>query len=391
MLDIKAFKSALEQLEEEKKIPREVILDVVEQAVAAAYKKDCGKKGQIIRAKFDLDTGKIDFVQVKIVVDESIVNMSDADAKEAEGEKKEEAPEKTEEEKPFFNAEHHILLEDARKIKMGAQLNDEIIFPLEPRDDYGRIAAQAAKQVIIQKIRDAEKNSILEEYNIKIGKIVSGIIQKTEKGNVLIDFNRITGILFPEDQIPGEFLRRGQRIRTYLYAVENTPRGITLRLSRTNPKFLEELFATETPEIQNSVVLIKEIAREAGSRSKIAVHSKDNHIDPVGSCVGPRGSRVNAITQELSGEKIDIIPWSEDQKTFINNAISPAEVISIKLDEKRHRALIEVSEDQLSLAIGKSGQNVRLAAKLTGWGIDIKGSGTEEIVSDSDADADSDK
>jgi N utilization substance protein A len=379
MLDLKTFKSALEQLEEERKIPKEKILDAIEQAMAAAYKKDYGKKGQIIRAKFDLETGKTNFFQVKIVVDESIAIV--------DGEKKmneEYSIKETDDERVHFNAEHHMMLEDAKKIKKGVELNDEIIFPLEAKEDYGRIAAQTAKQVIIQKIREAERTSIIDEYGTKEGEIIGGVVQKVERGNVYIDFNRATGILPAEEQIPGEFFQRGQRVRAYLYSVEDAPRGINLRLSRTHPKFIEKLFAVEAPEIQNGIVEIKSTARESGARSKIAVYSNDEHIDAVGSCVGQKGTRVNTITQELGGEKIDIIPWSEDPKIFVSNSLSPAKVISIEVDEKEHKATVEVADDQLSLAIGKGGQNVRLAAKLTGWRIDIKGDGTTvpEITSE---------
>jgi N utilization substance protein A len=388
MLDIKTFKSALEQLEEERKIPKEKILEAIEQAMAAAYKRDYGKKGQIIRAKFDPETGKTDFFQVKIVVDESIARIEEAPTPEGAGKNEEEPAVKEEgDERVRFNPEHHIMLEDAQKIKKGVELNDEIIFPLEPKDDYGRIAAQTAKQVIIQKIREAERTSVMDEYGTKEGEIISGVVQKVERGNVYIDFSRATGILPVEEQIPGEYFQRGQRLRAYLCSVEDTPRGINLRLSRTHPKFLEKLFFIEAPEIQNGIVEIKSIAREAGTRSKIAVYSNDEHIDPVGSCVGQKGTRVNTITQELSGEKIDIIPWSEDPKQYVSNSLSPAKVISIETDEKEHKAIVEVAEDQLSLAIGKGGQNVRLAAKLTGWRIDIKGNGktissdiSEEIV-----------
>ncbi|MCE9585396.1 transcription termination factor NusA [Candidatus Nomurabacteria bacterium] len=376
MLDIKTFKSALEQLEQERKIPKEKVLDAIEQAMAAAYKKDYGKKGQIVRAKFDMETGKTDFFQIKIVVDDTIVRM------EEKSEENNEEYTKDEDERPYFNDEHHILLEDARKIKKDVELNDEVVFPLEPKEDYGRIAAQTAKQVIIQRIREAERTSIIDEYGIKEGQIISGVVQKVERGNVYIDFNRATGILPAEEQIPGEFFQRGQRVRVYLYSVEDTPRGINLRLSRTHPKFLQELFTVEAPEIASGVVEIKSIAREAGSRSKITVHSNDSHIDPVGSCVGQKGARVNTVTTELGGEKIDIIPWSEDPKEFITNSLSPAKVLSIEVDEKEHKAVVEVANDQLSLAIGKGGQNVRLAAKLTGWRIDIKGDGTEVAKTD---------
>ncbi len=377
MLDIKTFKSALEQLEQERKIPKEKILDAIEQAMAAAYKKDYGKKGQIIRAKFDLETGQTDFFQIKIVVDESIVRIEE----EIEENSLNNYSKKTEEdERVRFNEEHHIWIEDAKKIKKGAELNEEIIFPLEPKDDYGRIAAQTAKQVIIQRIREAERASVIDEYGTKEGEIISGIVQKIERGNIYIDFNRAIGVLPVEEQIPGEYFQRGQRIRAYLYSVEDTIRGINLRLSRTHPKFIEKLFSAEAPEIENNTVEIKSISREPGARSKIAVFSNDEHIDPVGSCVGQKGTRVNTITQELSGEKIDIIPWSEDPKEFVSNSLSPAKVFSIEINEKEHKAIVEVAEDQLSLAIGKGGQNVRLAAKLTGWRIDIKGNG-EEIAS----------
>lgn len=377
MLDIKTFRSALEQLEEEKKIPKEKIVDAIEQAMAAAYKKDYGKKGQIIRAKFDLETGKTDFFQIKIVVDETIVKIVEEKEEEEEYSIKDENDDRVR-----FNAEHHIMLEDAKKIKKDVAVNDEIVFPLEAKDDYGRIAAQTAKQVIIQRIREAERTSIIDEYGTKEGEIVSGIVQKIERGNVYVDFNRATGILPTEEQIPGEFFQRGQRIRAYLYSVEDTQRGINLRLSRTHPKFIEKLFSIEAPEIENGTVEIKSIAREAGARSKIAVFSNDEHIDPVGSCVGQKGTRVNTITQELLGEKIDIIPWSEDPKQFVANSLSPAKVLSIEIDEKEHKAVIEVTDDQLSLAIGKGGQNVRLAAKLTGWRIDIKGDGKEVASTD---------
>lgn len=375
MLDIKTFKIALEQLQQERKIPKEKILEAIEQAMAAAYKKDYCKKGQIIRAKFDLETGKTEFFQVKIVVDESIVRVVE------EGNEDEEVYDENDD-RPRFNSLHHIMLEDAKIIKKTAKLNDEIIFNLETKDDYGRIAAQTAKQVIIQKIREAERTSVLDEYGTKEGEIINGIVQKVEKGNVYIDFNRATGVLNIEEQIPGEHFARGERIKAYLYSVEDTPRGINLKLSRTHPKFIEKLFSMEAPEIESGIVKIKSIAREAGSRSKIAVFSGDEHIDPVGSCVGQKGTRVNTITQELGGEKIDIIPWSEDAKTYISDSLSPAKVLSIEINEKEHKAEIAVSEGELSLAIGKGGQNVRLAAKLTGWKIDIKGNGKEVASSD---------
>lgn len=376
MMDLKALRAGLEQLEEEKHIPREKILEAIEDALVAAYKKDYGKKGQIIRANFDLDSGKVEFSQIKIVVDETTVRMPDE-------ENKEEEPENDEvETKPRFNEEHHILLEDARKIKKDASLDEELIFPLETRDDYGRIAAQTAKQVIIQRIREAEKETTLDEYKEKEGEIVGGIVQKVDRGNVFVDLGRAIGVILREDQIMGEFYRAGERIRAYLYQVEETPRGINLRLSRSHPKFIEELFAVEAPEIASGEVEIKAIAREAGARSKIAVNSNNPSIDPVGSCVGQKGARVSTVIGELGGEKIDIIEWSPDPATFIASALSPAKIIGIELDEENKEANISVSADQFSLAVGKGGQNARLAAKLTGWKIDISTPETEEITSE---------
>lgn len=370
MLDIKSLKLALEQLESERRIGRERLIDAIEQSLAAAYKKEYGKKGQVVRSIIDLDAGTVSFEQVKTVVDDSVVRFLSED---------EEYEEKSSEEelKEVFNEEKHILLEDAQIIKSDAKVNDEIVFSLETKDDFGRIAAQTAKQVIMQKIREAEKDSILEEFGGKEGDIVSGYVQKIEKGNVFVDFNRVVGIIPQNEQIPGEYYSRGSRIRAYLYHVEENPRGITLRLSRTHPKFLEELFALESPEISTGVVEIKSIAREPGSRSKMAVWTDDPSIDPVGSCVGQKGVRVSAVMNELSGEKIDIIEWSPNIDEFISKSLSPAKIVSIDIDEEEKKATIEVTPDQLSLAIGKGGQNVRLAAKLTGWKIDIKGA--EEI------------
>ena len=379
MLDLKTMKSALEQLEQERKIPREKIIDAIEQAIAAAYKKDYGKKGQIIRARIDMDSGKMEFYQIKIVVDDTLVRMTTEDDEEEIAE---------DDEIVRFNEEHHILIKDAKKIKKDVQPGEELIFPLETKEDYGRIAAQTAKQVIIQKIREAERGAIIDEYGTKEGEIINGFVSKVERGIVYIDFNRATGIILPEEQIPGEFYHRGERIKAYLYQVEETSRGVNLKLSRTHPELIEGLFAMEAPEIASGVVEIKSIAREAGSRSKIAVFSNDEHVDPVGSCVGQKGVRVTTVMGELNGEKIDIIPWSGDPETYISSAISPANVLSINVIDEEHKAVVEVANDQLSLAIGKGGQNVRLAAKLTGWRIDIKAISSdnvsEEIV-DTDA------
>lgn len=387
------MKSALEQLEEERGISKDKIIEAIEAALAAAYKKDYGKKGQIVRGKLDMDTGKTEFIQVKIVVDDTMVRQP------LEGELEEEEPRGYRDEpKPLpvpvnpadvavgedgepldtrvrFNPEHHIMLDDARLIKKDAQLGEELIFPLEAKDDYGRIAAQTAKQVIIQKIREAEKASVLDEFAVRGEEIVTGTVQRIERGNIFIDLGRATGLLAYEDQIPGERYRTGERIRSYLYSVEESPRGVNLRLSRAHPNFVRALFALEAPEVASGVVELKEIAREAGSRTKIAVASNDEHVDPVGSCVGQRGVRVSTVISELGGEKIDVIEWSPKVEEFIADALSPAKVRSVEVDEAERRAAVEVQSDQLSLAIGRGGQNVRLAAKLTGFRIDINAEG----------------
>jgi N utilization substance protein A len=395
MLDLKTMKSALEQLEEERGISQDKIIDAIEAALAAAYKKDYGKKGQIVRGKLDLNTGKTDFVQVKIVVDDTMVRMP------LEGEEEEDdvptkpfvsTPEPivgAEEEGDIdtrvrFNPEHHIMIEDARLIKKDAELSEELVFVLDAKDDYGRIAAQTAKQVIIQKIREAEKSSVLDEFAQRGEEIVTGVVQRIERGNIFIDLGRALGFLSYEDQIPGEHYRAGERIRSYLYSVEESPRGINLRLSRTHPNFVRALFALEAPEVTIGVVKLKEIAREAGSRTKIAVHSNDEHVDPVGSCVGQRGVRVATVISELGGEKIDVIEWSPNIEKFIADALSPAKVRSVVVNESEHQATIEVTPDQLSLAIGRGGQNVRLAAKLTGFRIDIKSTAGEEFLAEAD-------
>lgn len=370
MLDLKALKAALEQMEEERNIPKDKIIEAIKDALTAAYRKDYGRKGQIIRADFDTETGKLDFYQVKIVVDETTVKPPLAEGEEEPEEVETETAEDANE-RVRFNEEHHLWLEDARKIKKDAQVGDELVFPLETKDDFGRIAAQTAKQVIIQRLREAEKGSILEEFGNREGELVSGTVHKIERGNVFIDVGRTTAILPHEEQVRGEFYRQGERIKAYLYLVEDTPRGVTLRLSRTSPKLVEKLFATEAPEVASGTVEIKAIAREAGSRTKIAVASNDPNVDPVGSMVGQRGSRVNTVIQELGGEKIDIIEWSDNAARFIEHALSPAKVSHIDLDEENRIATVTVPGDQFSLAVGKGGQNVRLAAKLSGWKIDI--------------------
>jgi N utilization substance protein A len=374
-MDLKALQSSLEQLEIERGIPKEKIIETIQDALSAAYKKDYGKKGQIIKAVFDMETGNTIFSQIKIVVDESIIKTEEEESTETPS--VEERSGKTlgvegETHKVRFNPEHHIMIGEAKKIKKNIKTGEELVFPLESKKDYGRIAAQTAKQVIIQRIREAERDSIYGEFKKKEGEISNGIVQRMENNNIFIDLGRATAILPRDEQIRGERYRIGERVRSLLFLVEQTPKGINLYLSRSHPRFIIKLFETEVPEITNKIVEIKSIAREAGSRSKIAVFSNEEGVDPVGSCVGQRGIRVSTIISELGGEKIDIIEWSEDPSEFLANALSPAKIIEVKTKPKIKEAKIIVDEDQLSLAIGKGGQNVRLAAKLTGWKLDIR-------------------
>ncbi len=389
MFDLKVIHAVLGEMEEERGIPRERMIDAIEQSLATAYKKEFGKRGQIITCKFDLEAGATIFSQIKIVVDESMLKPELADGEEDVEDEETEGEE--EEKKIRFDEEKHIMLSTAKMIKRDTNVGDELIFPLESKDDFGRIAAQTAKQVIMQKIREAEKDSALSEFGQKAGDIVIGFAQRFERGNLYVDLGRVTAIMPYEEQIPGERFKPGERIRALLLAVEETPRGIFLKLSRSHPDFLVSLFAIEAPELQSGAVEVKAVAREAGGRSKIAVYAHDQHIDPVGSLVGQRGVRVSTVMSELGGEKIDIIEWSPEQIEFIEDALSPAQVMNVKIitqpdEENRGHAEVEVSPDQQSLAIGRGGQNVRLAAKLTGWKIDIMSAKTGAELAEADAD-----
>lgn len=366
MFDLKNLKRAIDQIAEEKSISSEKILEAVESAIAAAYRKEYGKKGEAIKAKLDLKTGDLNFWQLKTVVDANSVRLKEEGEEEKIIEKKDD-----EEILPLYNPDRHIFIEEAKKIKSGISVGDEMEFSLPEQNEFGRIASQAAKQVILQKIREIERDSIQKEYQGKEGEIVSGVVQRMERGNVYVDLGRATGILFYNEGIPGEHYRIGERLRFYLLAVQEETRVPGLILSRSHPKFVEKLFELEVPEIHDGLVEVKAIAREAGSRTKIAAVSKTEGIDPVGSLVGQRGTRVMAVINELGNEKIDIIEWSENPEKFVGSALSPAKAKSVEILPRRE-AMVFVAEDQLSLAIGKGGQNVRLAARLTGWKIDVR-------------------
>lgn len=383
------FGSAVMQIADEKGIPKERVIEVVEAALAAAYKKDYGKKGQIIKAKFDEVSKSADFFLVKEVVDDTTRTFLSEE--EAEMPEEELEPMEGEEDAlPRFNSERDMLLEDAVQYKKKATLGDQIEIPLPQEEEFGRVAAQTAKQVIIQRIREAERETMFEEYKEKEGQVVNGTVQRVEGRNVFVDLGKSVGILFPSEQMEGEMYRQGQHIKVYLVRVESDTKGPGLLLSRSHPEMVRHLFTLEVPEISLGTVEIKAIAREAGSRTKMAVYSEEEGVDPIGSCVGQKGTRVQAIIDELGGEKIDIIEWSDDVEKFITAALAPAKVLKVELFEDEERAEVTVPNDQLSLAIGKRGQNVRLAAKLSGWKLDVIGaddqeSGTENEVSENAA------
>jgi N utilization substance protein A len=374
MLNIKELSKALKQVAEEKGLEPEKILEVIESSIAAAYKREYGERGDVIRCKLDEKTGELKFWQVKTVVDETTVRFVDEteEAAEEPGTRSQEPGSESDEEKlPRFNSERHITLEEAKKIKKDAKLDDEITFPLESHDDFGRIAAQTAKQVILQKLRESERDSILNEWRGKEGQIASGVVQRFERGNVFIDLGRAIGVMFMNESIPTEHYRAGERLRFLVVAVQEDTRLPGIILSRANPKFVTELFKLEVPELAEGVIEIKSVAREPGNRTKIAAASSADGVDPVGALVGQRGTRVMAVNNELGNEKIDIAEWSDDPEKLIANALSPAKVERVEIFPRRE-ARAYVPESQLSLAIGKGGQNVRLAAKLTGWKIDVR-------------------
>jgi len=368
LFDLKVLNSALDELQQEKGISRDSVVEAIATALAAAYRREYGKRGQIIRATFNPESGDLEFRQAKIVVDDTLVRKEDEEARDDE------------DHRSRFNPEQHIMIEDARRIKKDAQLDEEISFPLETQEEFGRIAAQAAKQVIMQKIREAERASIISEYGEREGQVVTGHVQRFERGNLYIDLGRATAVLPYDEQIPGERYRQGERVRALLLRVDEGIRGTFIRLSRSHPRFLTKLFETEVPEMAQGTVEVKGVVREPGSRAKIAVHSIDEHIDPVGALVGQRGVRVAVVTSELGGEKIDVVEWSENPAEFVKEALKPAQVMDIALNEDENRATVTVAEDQQSLAIGRGGQNVRLAARLTGWKIDIRSLGGDQVA-----------
>jgi N utilization substance protein A len=407
MFSIKEINKAIEQISAEKDLDPEQVKDAVEAALASAYKKEFDRRGEIIRAHLNTKTGEVAFEQVKTVVDEETVRFPEPEEEMEEGAEEEgastdvekaEKKEKTEEKPssidvlaqeevvededllPLYNEARHILIEDAVKEKKDAVVGDEITYQLpDPSEEFGRIAAQTAKQVILQRLREIEKEMIKGEFEERVGELVSGMVQRIERGNVFVDLGKASGLMFFSEAIPGEHYRIGERLRFYLMGVQESGRTPTLLLSRTHPRFISKLFELEVPEIADGIVEVKGIVREPGQRTKIAVASTVEGVDPVGACVGQRGARVMAVNNELVNEKIDIIEWSEDIAEYIAASLSPAQVSSVEIIPP-NGALVLVPEDQLSLAIGKGGQNVRLAARLTGWRIDVRSQTNPEEI-----------
>ncbi len=334
------FMMALRQIEREKGVALEVLLEAIEVALISAYRRNFGSS-QSVRVEVHRETGEIKVFAKKVVT---------RDVKDPRQE---------------------VSLEEAQGVNPNYSLGDEVEYEVTPKE-FGRIAAQTAKQVVVQRIREAERGIIFEEYSNREGDIVTGVVHRIEHRNVMIELGKAEAILIPAEQVPGEAHRQGERLKSYVIEVKKTTKGPAIYVSRTHPGLLKRLFELEVPEIHDGVVEIKAIAREAGSRSKIAVSSRDENVDPVGACVGPKGMRVQTVVNELKGEKIDIVRWDQDTLRFVANALSPAKVTEVSVESEEKVARVVVPDYQLSLAIGKEGQNARLAAKLTGWKIDIK-------------------
>ncbi|PIT94018.1 transcription termination/antitermination protein NusA [Candidatus Falkowbacteria bacterium CG10_big_fil_rev_8_21_14_0_10_43_11] len=394
---------------EEKGIALEAVIEAIEAALAAAYRKDFGQKNQNIKVDFDLETAASKVYDEKTVVEdlppeeelesEKLEVSSGEENKESEKlkvkskkteedsssfakatEDKQETEEVEEdgEEKRRFNPRTELQLKDALLIKPDAKIGDIIHTDMEVPAEYGRMAAQTAKQVIIQRLREVERVNLMEEFKDKEHEVITGVIQRREGRVVLVDLGRTAGILTGEGQVPGERYESGQRLKVYVEEVRSGAKGPEIVLSRTSEEIVRKIFMLEIPEISNGLVEIKSIAREAGSRTKIAVTATDENVDPIGSCVGQRGARIQTVIQELGGEKVDIIEYNEDPAQFVIAALAPAKVVKVDINERDRMAVASVAADQLSLAIGRGGQNVRLAAKLTGWRIDIKEAKTSE-------------
>lgn len=372
MLNAKQFAFAITQIAEEKNIPEDKIIEVIESAIAAAYKKDYAEKSQIIKAKFNKDSGIFSIFRHKTVVnvdEEGYIVLEEGQNAEDLGSIPEENADGIR--KIRFNPDRHIALADAKEIQADIQEGEEIVEELEPREDFGRIAAQTAKQVLMQKIREIERTTAFDTYKDRVGEVIVGTIQRMDRGIIFVDLGKGVGLLFPSEQVYADNYRIGNRHKFLIQNVETTDREPNIVLSRRSTDFVKTLFALEVPEIFAGSVEIVSIARDAGVRTKLAVKANGEGIDPVGACVGQRGTRVQSVINELGGEKLDIIEYSDNTEDYIKSAIAPAQVESITIDKDNRQATVIVPQDQLSLAIGGSGQNVRLASRLTGYDINL--------------------
>ncbi len=380
---------AIQLLCDEKNLSYEAVMETIETALAAAYRKDFGNKQQNIKVKFNPETADMQAWDIKTVVediDEEVLKTAQeemADRREKARNENRELSEEETSDLPHFNPKTELMMAEAKKVNKKAKLGEILEIPLEIPGAFGRMAAQTAKQVIIQKVREAERNMVFGDFKGQEGQIIMGTIQRAEGRKVLVDLGKITGLLLGEQQIEREHYRPGARMKFYVTSVNMGPRGPEVLLSRSTGRLVEEIFKQEIPEIESGVVKIKGVARDAGYRSKVAVQTDDEAIDPVGACIGQRGSRINTIIEELGGEKIDIIEFNSDPASYISKALSPAKVSSVELNDAEKTADVQVTSDQFSLAIGRSGQNVRLASELTGWRINLKDlGGNQEISSD---------
>lgn len=395
-----AIEQAIRQICEEKGLAYESVIDAIESALAAAYRKDFGEKNQNIETEFDPATGAVKVYDVKTVVEdmdlEELERLDQERRERAEilAQKIEEARAKGEDipavsfeddTGPRFNPKTDIMISEARELKPDAELEEVIRTELELPGDFGRMAAMTAKQVITQKLREAEREIVFNEFKEFEGNLINGTVQRREGRIILVDLGRIAGIVRPEDQVRSERYNSGDRMKFFVRQVSLTTKGPEILLSRTDEALVRNLFEMEIPEVAEGVVEVKSIARDAGSRSKVAVYTEDEQIDPIGACIGQRGTRIQTIISELSGEKVDIIEWDEDPVNFISNALSPAKIDHVETKAEEKSAVVHVHKDQLSLAIGRGGQNVRLAAHLTGWKISVSEIEGGEVVEEAGA------
>ena len=380
MLDLRDVKAAIKQLTSEKGFPETKIWEIIELAIARAYKKEHAKKSEIIRSKIDQDDGSIKFYKVMIVVEPSMLREEEEVGEEFDYDDDDNID--LTDKKIRFNPDKHILLEDAKKDHKKIKVLDEIMIPLEADETFTRIAAQSAKQTIIQEIRELEKTLALDEFKDKENELVSGTIQRIENNNVFVNLGKAVGLLPAKEALPLENFRIGDRKKFLALGMKESNGTLMVLLSRTHPTFINKLLTMEVPELQEGIVEIKAIAREPGFRTKLAVKSNSNDVDPVGACIGPKGVRINALIDEIPNEKIDIVEYSDEPAKFVSNALSPVAIDEAEVIADTREIKVYVDPNLLSAAIGKNGQNVRLASKLTGWNIKIYSSMTSQEIGD---------